>query len=157
MDISALFFTMAILILVGMYLYAPFIHKKTRRIAEDSHDLSALMAERDRVLSSLQELDFDFNLGKVPEEDYPPQRTNLLQKGADILRRIDEMTGGEASAIGEAKKKSAGKEIADVELEALISARRQTRKVAFDGFCPKCGKPVMSTDRFCPACGNALH
>ena len=47
------------------------------------------MAERDRVINSLQELDFDFKLGKIPDEDYPAQRAELLQKGADILRKLD--------------------------------------------------------------------
>ena len=54
-----------------MYLYAPFMERRARRVTEEEHELSALMAERDRVINSLQELDFDFKLGKIPEEDYP--------------------------------------------------------------------------------------
>ena len=89
MELTAIFFSLAVLILVGMYLYAPFMERRARRVTEEEHELSALMAERDRVINSLQELDFDFKLGKVPEEDYPAQRASLLQKGADILRKID--------------------------------------------------------------------
>src|SRR5919205_163800 len=91
MELTAIFFSLAVLILVGMYLYAPFIERRARRVTEEEHELSALMAERDRVINSLQELDFDFNLGKIPEEDYPIQRSTLLQKGADILRKIDSL------------------------------------------------------------------
>jgi hypothetical protein len=89
MEITAIFFTLAILILVAIYLYAPFMERRAPRVTEEEHELSTLMAERDRVINSLQELDFDYKLGKIPEEDYPSQRTSLLQKGADILRRID--------------------------------------------------------------------
>src|SRR5215203_3926099 len=89
MELTAIFFSLAVLILVGIYLYAPFMERRARRVTEEEHELSALMAERDRVINSLQELDFDFKLGKIPEEDYPAQRTTLLQKGADLLRRID--------------------------------------------------------------------
>ena len=53
----------------------------------------ALLAERDRVVNALQELDFDFNLNKIPSEDYPVQRAALLQKGADILKKLDENHG----------------------------------------------------------------
>jgi hypothetical protein len=89
MELTAIFLSLAVLILVGIYLYAPFMERRARRVTEEEHELSALMAERDRVINSLQELDFDFKLGKIPEEDYPTQRTSLLQKGADILRKID--------------------------------------------------------------------
>jgi len=92
MQIAAIFFTLAIFILVAMYLYAPFMERRARRVTEEEHELSALLAERDRVINALQELDFDFKLGKIPDEDYPAQRAGLLQKGADILRRIDTLT-----------------------------------------------------------------
>src|SRR5215216_4809679 len=98
MQITAIFFTLAILILVAIYLYAPFLERRARRVTEEEHDLSALMAERDRVINSLQELDFDYKLGKIPEEDYPVQRASLLQKGADILRKIDSLAPQTVSA-----------------------------------------------------------
>src|SRR5215216_6192561 len=98
MQITAIFFTLAILVLVALYLYAPFMEKRARRVTEEEHELSALMAERDRVINSLQELDFDFKLGKIPEEDYPTQRVGLLQKGADILRKIDSLAPQTVSA-----------------------------------------------------------
>ena len=94
MELTAIFLSLALLILVGIYLYAPFMERRARRITEEEHELSALMAERDRVINSLQELDFDFKLGKIPEEDYPVQRTSLLQKGAavdpDVLKSLIE-------------------------------------------------------------------
>ena len=158
MDIAAIFLTLAVLILVGAYLYAPFLRGYGHRITSEERELSALLAERERVLSSLQELDFDYKLGKIPEEDYPVQRTSLLQKGSDILRKIDtlsfEMPPEEPKR---AKKPVAVKpKISDNDLENMISQRRMTRKTQFDGFCPKCGKPVMADDRFCPSCGKAL-
>ena len=161
MDISAIFFILAILIIVGAYLYAPFLRGYGHHITLEEHELSALMAERDRVLSALQELDFDFKLGKIPENDYPTQRTSLLQKGADVLRKIDELTASDSSSpsrknMKRTKKSSTKAKITDEDLEEMISARRKTRKSKFKGFCPNCGKPVMVTDRFCPSCGKSL-
>ena len=91
MDLSAIFFVLAVLILVGMYLYAPFMTRGRRDPTQAEHETSSLMAERDRVINALQELDFDFKLGKVPAEDYPEQRAELLQKGAAVLRKLDEL------------------------------------------------------------------
>ena len=168
MQITAIFFTLAILILVGIYLYAPFMEQRARRVTEEEHELSALMAERDRVINSLQELDFDYKLGKIPEEDYPTQRAGLLQKGADILRKIDTLAPQpvavqdvdarieKAIAARRADGSVVRQELNDDDVESMIAARHKSRKERSSGFCPKCGKPVMVSDRFCPSCGKAL-
>lgn len=168
MQLTAIFFTLAILILVAIYLYAPFMDRRAHRVTEEEHELSALMAERDRVINSLQELDFDFKLGKIPDEDYPAQRAGLLQKGADILRRIDSLAPqitSEQDADARIEKAITARradasvvkpEISDDDLESMIAARRRGRREKSSGFCPKCGKPVMVSDRFCPSCGKSL-
>lgn len=168
MQITAIFFTLAILILVGIYLYAPFMEQRARRVTEDEHELSTLLAERDRVINSLQELDFDYKLGKIPEEDYPSQRAGLLQKGADILRQIDTIAPQpvavqdvdarieKAIAARRADASVVRAELSDDDVESMIAARHKSRKEKSSGFCPKCGKPVMVSDRFCPSCGKSL-
>jgi len=168
MELTAIFFSLAVLILVGIYLYAPFMERRARRVTEEEHELSALMAERDRVINSLQELDFDFKLGKIPEDDYPTQRASLLQKGADILRKIDSLAPQTVSAqdtearleraiaARRADASTAKVNVSDDDIESMISSRRKVRTNKSAGFCPKCGKPVTVTDRFCPSCGKSL-
>lgn len=174
MEIAAILLTLGVTILVGLYLYAPFFERQAQNVTREEHELSALLAERDRVVTSLQELDFDFKLGKIPEEDYPTQRTALLQKGAGILRSIDAYTPKRArreeeapvqdteSRIEEAvAARRAGRtvdqaELADDEIESMISARRRARKNKSAGFCTNCGKPVLESDRFCPSCGKSI-
>lgn len=174
MEIAAILLTLGVIILVGLYLYAPFLERQARRVSQEEHELSALMAERDRVVNSLQELDFDFNLGKIPEGEYPVQRAALLQKGADILRSIDTLTlpspngrggnevqGAESrleKAITARRADASAKqaEVTDDDLESLIVSRRKSRNGKSADFCPKCGKPVIASDKFCPSCGKSL-
>jgi hypothetical protein len=168
MEITAILVSLALLILVAVYLYAPFVQRRARRVTEEEHELSALLAERDRVINSLQELDFDFKLGKIPEEDYPVQRATLLQNGADILRKIDTIAPEPASAqdadariekaiaARRADSSVVKSEVSDDDIESMVSARRKGRKEKSSGFCPKCGKAVMASDRFCPSCGKSL-
>jgi len=167
MQIVSLFIALCLLILIAVYLYAPFLERRARRVTEEEHETSSLLAERERILNSLQELEFDYKLGKVPEEDYPTQRANLMQKGADILRRLDELAPLKAESNQDAlieqklatrRKSSVGKkaDLTDDDLESMISARRKGRKEKSAGFCPKCGKPVLASDKFCPACGKPL-
>jgi rubrerythrin len=168
MELGSLFLVLAVLVIVGVYLYAPFTSRGRYARVSETHEVSALKAERDRVINSLQELDFDFKLGKIPAEDYPDQRAALLQKGADILRSLDELAPVSTSANNaEARieKAAAAKradsaeqaaELSDDDLESMIAARRKQHKSKSAGFCPKCGKPVLVTDKFCPSCGKAL-
>lgn len=168
MEIAAILLTLGVTILVGLYLYAPLLERQVHRVTVEEHELSSLLAERDRVVNSLQELDFDFKLGKIPEGDYPAQRAVLLQKGADILRSIDSFSPQSGSAQdtetrlekaiaarrADASIKQA--ELMDDDIESMIASRRKTRKNKSAGFCPKCGKPVTTSDRFCPSCGKSL-
>jgi hypothetical protein len=97
MDIGSILIILAVLTLVIFFITQPFFdHRSAKRapISEASdHELSTLLAERDRVLTALQELDFDYTLGKIPEGDYPAQRARMLQYGAEVLRKIDELQG----------------------------------------------------------------
>jgi hypothetical protein len=171
MEIGSIFLLLAVIVMTGMYLYAPFTMRARRTRINETHEVSALKAERDRVINSLQELDFDFNLGKIPAGEYPDQRAALLQKGADILRRLDELVPVASSAVnaeariekataaGRADSGSKTSFLADNDddLESMIAARRKEHKSKSAGFCPKCGKPVLVTDKFCPSCGKSLQ
>lgn len=167
MEIAAILLTLGVIILVGLYLYAPLLERRAQSVTTEEHDRSALLAERERVVTSLQELDFDFQLGKVPEEDYPTQRTLLLQRGAEILKKLDELQPVKTTleddermerAIASRRKlKSNGDhELSDDEIESMLSSRRKSHKEKSAGFCPNCGKPVLASDSFCPSCGKSL-
>lgn len=168
MELGSLFLILAALVAVGVYLYAPLTARARRLESGDTHEISALQAERDRVINALQELDFDFKLGKIPAEDYPEQRAELLKKGADILRRLDELAPAVSSgrnAEARIEKAAAAKradasqkeaQLDDDDIENMIAARRRAQKGKPAGFCPKCGKPALAADKFCPYCGKAL-
>ncbi len=168
MEISSILLVLAVIVLVGIYVYAPMTQNARKMRAGESHELSSLKAERDRVINSLQELDFDHNLGKVPAEDYPEQRAELLQKGADILRKLDELAPAatssknveariEKAAAAARADSSTATAVSDDDIESMIAMRRKQHTGKSAGFCPKCGKPVLVSDKFCPSCGKSLQ
>lgn len=181
MDLGSIFLILALLVLVGLIISRPFFEKgkSSRRAEIDSleHQRSTLLAERDRILNALQELDFDHALGKIPEEDYPSERAQLLQKGADVLRQLDALEQRSddgyytdarlEAAIGthqgdftvtEAVGSPGHSTIpdADDEIEVMLANRRRARQEKSAGFCHKCGGPLGISDQFCPKCGTSL-
>ena len=172
MDIGSIFLILAVLVPVVLYIARPIMERSATVVTTEEHEYSALLAERDRILTALQELDFDHDLGKITDEAYSTLRVNLMRTGADILRQIDEFEGNSVknapddrieAAIEAAKverKYAALPAAPDDELEALIANRRRSQKEndqpKTGGFCPQCGNCVQESDRFCPKCGNAL-
>jgi hypothetical protein len=177
MDIGSIFLILAILVPVLVFIFRPLMERDIRTRPQARQDLSALLAERDQVVSAIQELDDDYNLGKIPEEMYPARRQLLLHNGADILRQIDAHQPGvvESAAVNRletaiatrmidqgapitAARKNGGAvpPVPDDDLEQRIASRRRERQGKAGGFCPKCGKPVQAIDRFCPRCGVTL-
>ena len=179
MDIGSLFLVLALLVLVGLFISRPFFEKETvptlQAERQEDHERSTLLAERDRVLNALQELDFDYDLHKIPEEDYAVQRAMMVQHGVEVLRSLDahqpQTAAGSAderleAAIAARRPATATAPIApngrkqavavaspDDALEAMLADRRRVRQEKAAGFCPQCGGPVQKSDRFCPKCG----
>lgn len=115
MDIGSILLILSLLLLVGLFVARPLFESKPapgEQASREDHELSSLLAERDRLLNALQELDFDNTLGKIPAEDYPAQRAALLQRGADVLRMLDALQP--QPVAGDAEER----------LEAAIDARR---------------------------------
>lgn len=190
-SIGALLIILALVLLIGVYLASPFLKKSTAADAathrssaeEDSeeHKRSSLLAERDRILTALQELDFDHAMGKVPDEDYPTQRSALLMQGTRVLRQLEAFepaTAGtgtaaerieaavaahRADAVAGRAHKSGTRAASAVtapgakdDLEEIIAKRKRERKESAAGFCPNCGRPASKSDKFCSKCGATL-
>jgi len=186
MDLGSIFLILALALAVGLFVTRPLVERRGTLVSRKEHDLSHYLAERERILNTLQELDFDYALGKVPESEYPAQRAELLTHGADILRHLDELQGkstektaearmeaaisARRAAIGVTQAAPAGADpsatLPDDQIEALLAQRRRSRTVpagtAADstraaGFCSKCGSPLQQSDRFCPRCGTRVE
>ncbi len=162
MDIGSIFLILTLMLLTGLFIARPLLDRRAQAVTQEEHELSMLLAERDRILNALAELDFDHALGKIPEEDYPGMRKQLLQRGAAVLRQLDAHQHAQQVNYGErlqAALDAAPAAVAvdvDDPIEALLAARRRSRESKAGGFCPQCGGAVSLSDRFCPKCGTAL-
>lgn len=148
MDIGSLLIGLALTIAVAAYIIRPIVQGGGERVTEVDHRLSELQAERDRVLSRIQELDMDFAMGKILEQNYRSQRDELVRYGAGILRELDSLAGLETAPA------EAGS--LDDEIESAVARLRGGGSGASAAFCPSCGEAVQEGDRFCTHCGTSL-
>jgi hypothetical protein len=183
-DLGTIFLFLALLVPVGLFIARPLMERRSISVSDEEQALSELMAERDRLLDAIQELDMDKTMGKIPEDVYPAQRNDLLLRGAEVLRKIDnfqEYTQAEGpdiqleAAIAARRAESdtptdpepvpdpepvlervlAGS-FEDDQLEDLIAARRTAHAGKAAGFCHQCGTAVQKNDRFCSNCGTTV-
>jgi ribosomal protein L32 len=179
MDIVVALVGLAIAVIVVVYIAQPLIVRTRVKTAAQESPRDRLLAERDALYTTIRDLDFDFQTGKLVEADYRVTRDKYTARGVEILKELDAMNVGpqgarskrqkavaddiEAAVQARRKTKSqaAGRVAEEDEIEAAIRARRQSRTggrpSAVGGrVCPSCGTPFDPTDRFCAKCGMAL-
>ena len=131
--------------------------------------LKALQGRKDSLYSAIRDIDLDYGLGKLTEDDYRELRKKYRVEAASVLKEIDAITKEpfagalEAEIEDEIKKQrnvvSKNTEEDDIENEIL-----QARKPAQAGFsapknfsCTECGNACSDEDIFCSKCGAKLN
>ena len=148
MDIGSILIGVAVAAVVAVYILQPILLHEGKVVTEEDRRLSQLKADRDRTINMVKELDMDYAMKKIPENDYLEQRAKLMTQGAAILREIDELGGLEDEEV---------LQDIDTEIEAAVSRLRSSQGEKVDAFCPACGESVQGEDQFCTHCGASLQ
>jgi TolA-binding protein len=148
MDIGSFIVGLAIAIVAFAFVAKPLFTHEGVRVTQEDRRLSQLQANHERLLRSLQELEMDFAMGKITQDDYQEQRAQYVAEGASTLREIDEITGS-------SEELSRARDL-DAEIEAAVEQLRTKDAGDRAQFCPTCGNAVLSEDQFCTSCGESL-
>jgi rubrerythrin len=127
------------------YIAHPYFKKQTvspKSKKARSNRLSDLQAQRDTILASIKDLEFDREMGKVSDEDYAQMNTQFRRDAVGILQQIDQSNG-----------KSSAKRALEAELKSLRNQKKSQGKF----FCKHCGASVSAQDRFCSSCGEKVR
>lgn len=163
------------LLLIGILAFVayPLFNPSRGKIAGETDALETLIAQRDSTYDAIRDLDFDFQLGKLSQDDYTTLRDKYKARAAQVLQQLDALGNGngkDADAdieVQVAKLRRANTE-ADVEAQVARLRRAKTDSVEDEiarvraarksggGFCSKCGTPHQAGDKFCAKCGNKL-
>jgi hypothetical protein len=103
----------------------------------------AIEREKTLVLRSIKELEFDYAMGKVSDQDFAEMGLRLRTRAAGLIRQLD--AGASYSALIE-------QELAQRLAASGVNPARRENK-----FCTLCGTPAAAAARFCGQCGHRLE
>ncbi len=151
MESGSFIVVLFIFILSGFYILRPFFVSSNRGGRAGSTLRDSLVAERERLLSAIEELDLEFELKKISVTEHSRNRDILLAEAAKVIKELDDLPGSKPGK----SKKSASTQKGD-DLEKMIADRRKQLKGDRKIKCAKCGKSVEQGAQFCSHCGEAL-
>lgn len=134
MAIGAVLLAVAVLVFVLHPLWAG-IHAPLEKTDDEVSEVEALRRVK---LLALRDVEYDFQTGKLDDEDYQSLKKEL---SAEALEALD-ASEREASGIG---RKTLEEEIAAVRTGLVSGAT-----------CGECGHLNPSGSRFCSSCGESL-
>ena len=116
--------------------------------------MAQLERERDQRMAEVQEIDFDFESGKLSEEDHKRLREAAKAHAIVVLQELETLRGGQTPGAdltvleGGAPARPASSE-APVPHSAAPAGPLK--------FCTECGTPTVEGDKFCGHCGVRLR
>jgi len=151
MAFSSFLIVLVIFVLAGIFIVRPFLVEQNISTPVVSKKYDSLLAEKERLLSSIEDLDLEYDLQKISSQEHIRNRDILLSQAAEILVQLDKLEKKVPKNI----RVSSPVENED-DLEAMIETRRRELKGDKSRFCSHCGKAVKPEDQFCGKCGEKL-
>lgn len=158
-----------ITVFVAIYIALPFFFRRKEldtfpSESEVAHQdpiiekLKNLNNQKDSLYAAIKDIEFDYGLGKLSQEDYQELNAKYKNEAASVLKEIDsiEKEGGVNTLDQEleqeilAYRKSST--ISDSDIENEISAFRANNQN-----CPSCGAEYNSEDSYCSKCGAKVQ
>ena len=127
-----------------------------------------LLSQKEATYAALKELDFDYALGNLTQEDHRELEEKYKDKAVNILKELDErQEGGGASPLERSleseilrlrrsvRKPDASMQEIEDEILKLRQVRGATLTVVKD-VCPQCNSAIQTGAKYCPQCGASL-
>lgn len=151
MELGSLIIVLFIFLLSGIFILRPFLVSTETRGRSGTTIRDSLVADRERLLHAIEELDLELELKKISPEDHTRNRDILLAEAAKVLKELDNLPKTSAN-----KRKKPAHVQEDDNLEKLIADRRKQLRGEMYVKCPHCGEAVDQGGQFCSHCGGAL-
>jgi hypothetical protein len=151
-------FAAALVGLAALHALRPLATGETREPEmAGGHTRAAIEREKNMVLRSIKELEFDRAMGKVGEGDYEEMVARLRSRAVRLLQQLDNTSSGYRELIERELAvrlvKAGTAPLADT---ALAEQRAESEETNATGVCKSCGVVNDDDARFCKSCGTKL-
>jgi len=168
------------------YVVWPLLNPAPAPLMVEDDRLTELMAQKDTVLKGIKDLEFDYQVGKMTEEDFNRFNQRLRRQAVGLIQQIEQLAPAisdldeqvemlinrkhkvkrEQATNGHAKE-TAPASLED-QMEAMVSRQRTVQvtqgapapvaSAASEaaGFCTECGFPLAAQHKFCASCGSPV-
>lgn len=146
MTIGSILLGLALLIVVALFIARPLLTAKPVS-SSAANGRRQLEQQKESLLIEIRSLDFDHDTGKIPDDVYEVQRTQLMSEAAAVLKELDELAVESDDDLQR-------------QIEAAVARRRHHPAQASNGqgsYCHNCGKHLDPGDKFCTRCGQAVR
>ncbi len=126
----------AVLVALGALVYTLSIRREDLPPAETASPTAVLEERRAAIYENLRDLQFEFRVGKLSDEDYQRAKQDLQRELAQVLAEIDRLSGAPAASPA----------------VASVAAPAQSSNL----ICPACGSAFDQPMKFCGNCGKAM-
>ena len=123
----------AVALAVGALVFTLFVGARSIPAAEPQSPIAHLEEKKARIYENLRDLQFEYRLGKLSDEDYQKTKQSLQRELAAVLAEIDTFGSG---------------------LPRKAPPPPVLEKVS--DHCPHCGARFPAPMKFCGACGKAM-
>jgi len=135
-------FVIAIVAYVAMPLIKP-QHPQKNNASEKDRRVIELEYQQNMLRNVIDDLRFDYDTGKLSEEDYQSLAAEHQKSIADLKARMNSIRGGEST-----------KQKQNLKRDKAQGRRNGNPKTPLT--CSTCNSVVGENDRFCASCGAAL-
>ena len=158
----------AALISVGAVLWSlwPLLQPGPAHIVLEDDRLTELLGRKNAALGAIKDLEFDYRVGKMSEEDFARVNDRLRRQAIGLMEQVDQLAPASAALDSQleaeiAKLRKTQPQRAPVATPAVgrtpapvsgpgTSSRVQGR------FCTNCGHPLEPGNKFCANCGTPV-
>jgi hypothetical protein len=131
--------TIAVLLALGSIAFTLMVRGKdvpeTPAVSPTAH----LEQRKAQVYENLRDLQFEYRLGKLSDEDYQKTKVDLQRELAKVLAEIDVLQPAQVKVAAAPRAKTVVEQVARVA-----------------DTCPHCGAKFPLPLKFCGACGKAM-
>jgi type II secretory pathway component PulM len=134
MSLGGLAIAVTMLVIVVLWIVVPLLDRR-RPAAPDAQAVERqrerLLANYERTLRNIRDLDEDYATGKIQPEDYQDEREPWVQRGIQLLMamdRLEQLDGRTNLAAAGVLRPGEADRTVDEAIEAAVAARRKKGK-----------------------------